>query len=254
MKIVKFLEFKDEDLQPIKSFSLKDELNPRVWDEFEIKDKVRQELIVIAHDFYEGTKLKTDIDDIVMCGSLSNYNWSQRYSDFDLHVIINYYDVDENYELVEKLCDYAKKIWNLQHDIKIEGYGVEIALQDKNSLLESIDRGKMGGVFSLLNNKWIKKPKKINFIPDEDLILEKAQTIMMIIDDIEREAIESKYDIIDEKISKVWKKIKDYRKSGLESEGGEFSIGNLVFKFLRRNGYLEKIMSLKREYYDKQFS
>ena len=45
----------------------------------------------------------------------------------------------------------------------------------------------------------------------------------------------------------MWDKIKNYRKSGLESEGGEFSIGNLVFKLLRRNGYIEKMIELKGE-------
>lgn len=31
----------------------------------------------------------------------------------------------------------------------------------------------MGGVFSILNNRWIKKPEKIEFEPDEKLITEK---------------------------------------------------------------------------------
>ena len=50
------------------------------------------------------------------------------------------------------------------------------------------------------------------------------------------------------------KKIKDFRKSGLDCEDGEFSVGNLVFKLLRRNGYIEKVMKIKRYAYDKQFS
>ena len=56
-----------------------------------------------------------------------------------------------------------------------------------------------------------------------------------------------------EKLDKIWKKIKDYRQSGLDSQGGEFSIGNLVFKLLRRNGYISHIFDLKKEMYDKQF-
>ena len=76
---------------------------------------------------------------------------------------------------------------------------------------------------------------------------------MMSVDDIEEESEEDKYEAFDEKISKVWKKIKDYRQSGLESESGEYSVGNLVFKLLRRNGYVGKIMELKRKVYDNQF-
>ena len=53
-------------------------------------------------------------------------------------------------------------------------------------------------------------------------------------------------------LKKVWKKIKEGRKAGLEKEG-EFSIENLVFKLLRRNGYIQKIMDIRRKAYDKQF-
>ena len=39
----------------------------------------------------------------------------------------------------------------------------------------------------------------------------------------------------------------------IESESGEFSTGNLVFKLLRRNGYVEKVMDMKNKSYDQQF-
>ena len=252
MKLVKYFEFHEKDLEPIKSFNIKDELNPKVWEGFELDSEIRKQLLKIGEDFYEGTELEADVLDIVLVGSLCNYNWSEKYSDFDLHIIINYLDIDENYDLVKKTCNYAKKIWNKQHEIIIKNYEVEIALQDIKDLDESIETGKMGGVYSLLEDKWIKKPKKIEFEPDEDLISEKAKSIMMIVDDIEDEAEEDKYEAFEEKISKVWKKIKDLRKRGLE-EGGEYSIGNLVFKLLRRNGYVGRIIELKGKIYDKQF-
>lgn len=254
MKLQKYLEFKKSDLEPIKSFYLKDDLNTKIWTNFKIDDEVREDLLRIGQDFFEGTDIKADVVDIALTGSLCNYNWSEKYSDYDLHIIINYEEVDEDKELVEKLCDYAKKIWNEQHNIKIKGYDVEIAIQDKDDLDRAIKGGRMGGVFSLLNNKWIKRPEKIEFEPDEKLITEKAKSIMMTVDDIDDQVDEDKYESFKEKIDKVWKKIKDYRQSGLESQSGEFSIGNLVFKLLRRNGYIEKIMELKKYAYDKQFS
>ena len=253
MKLTKFFEFKRGAFTPIKSFRLQDNLNTKIWSDFELDEDVKQQLLQIAKDFYEGTEIKADIVDIILCGSLCNYNWSEKYSDFDLHVIIDFNDIDDNYELVEKACDYAKKVWNAQHDIKIKGYEVEIAIQDGVDLNKAIDGGRMGGVFSLLNNKWIKKPERADFEPDEKLISEKAKTIMMTVDDIEEESEEDKYEAFEEKISKVWKKIKNYRQSGLESESGEYSVGNLVFKLLRRNGYISKIMEMKRKLYDKQF-
>jgi hypothetical protein len=46
-------------------------------------------------------------------------------------------------------------------------------------------------------------------------------------------------------------KIRKFRECGLE-KGGEFSDENLVFKILRRNGYLEKIKEMKNKILDKK--
>lgn len=251
MHIQKYFEFRESDLNPIESFRIKDTLNLKIWDDFELKRDIREDLLKIGEDFYHSTELKADVVDIVLCGSLCNYNWSEKYSDYDLHIIINFKQINEDLEIVEKLCDLSKKLWNQQHDIKIKGYDVEVAIQDKKDLNGSIKAGRMGGVFSLLNDKWIKKPEKVEFVPDEKLISEKGKSIMLEIDDlIESEDIE--YEELRSRIKKVWDKIKKLRERSLEEEG-EYGIGNLIFKLLRRNNYLGKIMDLKRNAYDKQF-
>ena len=246
----KYFEFVQDDFEPIKSFYLKDNLNDKVWNKFELNRDIREKLLKIGQDFFDETEIKTDVIDIVLCGSLCNYNWSERYSDYDLHIIVNMKDIDDDIELAEKLCDYAKKMWNTKHDIKIEGYDVEVAIQDSEELQNSVRDGRMGGVYSLLNDQWIKKPQKVEFEPDEKLIRMKAETVMSSVDELD---VEEEYAEFKEKIDKVWKKIKDFRKSGLESEGGEFSVGNLVFKLLRRNGYIQKVIEMKNKSYDKQF-
>ncbi len=247
MKLIKYFEFNQGDLDAVKSFRVKDELNPKIWTDFEINSEVREDLLKIAQDFYGSTDLQADVDDIILTGSLSNYNWSEKYSDYDLHILINFTQVNESVELVKKYADSVKKIWNDAHDIKIKGYEVEVYIQDVSEPHTST------GVFSLLNNKWKVKPERVEFEPDEDMIEEKGKSVMMLVDDLEEEVDEDKYESFLEKLQKVWDKVKNYRKSGLESEGGELSLGNLVFKLLRRNGYIEKIMKLKKKSYDKQF-
>ena len=247
MKLIKYFEFNQGDLDASKSFRIKDELNPKIWTDFEINSEVREDLLKIAQDFYGSTDLQADVDDIILTGSLSNYNWSEKYSDYDLHILINFTQVNESVELVKKYADSVKKIWNDAHDIKIKGYEVEVYIQDVSEPHTST------GVFSLLNNKWKVKPERVEFEPDEDMIEEKGKSVMMLVDDLEEEVDEDKYESFLEKLQKVWDKVKNYRKSGLESEGGELSLGNLVFKFLRRNNYIEKIMKLKKKSYDKQF-
>ena len=247
MKLIKYFEFNQGDLDAVKSFRVKDELNPKIWTDFEINSEVREDLLKIAQDFYGSTDLQADVDDIILTGSLSNYNWSEKYSDYDLHILINFTQVNESVELVKKYADSVKKIWNDAHDIKIKGYEVEVYIQDVSEPHTST------GVFSLLNNKWKVKPERVEFEPDEDMIEEKGKSVMMLVDDLEEEVDEDKYESFLEKLQKVWDKVKNYRKSGLESDGGELSLGNLVFKLLRRNGYIEKIMKLKKKSYDKQF-
>jgi hypothetical protein len=47
--------------------------------------------------------------------------------------------------------------------------------------------------------------------------------------------------------------LKKYRTCGLEKEG-EYSDENLVFKVLRRNGYIEKLMNFENDVVDKELS
>jgi len=52
---------------------------------------------------------------------------------------------------------------------------------------------------------------------------------------------------------KMKEKIRKFRQSGLQREG-EYSPENIAFKVLRRNGYLEKLSTLKTVSYDKKMS
>lgn len=244
--IIKFLEFKQEDLEPVKSFHVKETLNPKVWDNFEIKDEIREQLLKIAQDYWNSLELEADVKNIILTGSLANYNWDNKYSDFDLHIVIDFRDIDDNVELVKKYLDESKKNWNDLHDIKIQGFDVEIYVQDENEPHTS------SGIFSLLNNKWIVKPTKKDFEPDEKMISDKSKSIMLKIDSLEESIDNISHDEFDRKAMKIWKKIKDLRKQSME-EGNEFGLGNLIFKTLRRNNYIKKIIDLKRKSYDQQF-
>jgi hypothetical protein len=53
--------------------------------------------------------------------------------------------------------------------------------------------------------------------------------------------------------TKLKEKIMKMRKEGL-SKDGEFSIGNLTFKKLRNEGYIEKLIDVNSESYDKIYT
>ena len=64
---------------------------------------------------------------------------------------------------------------------------------------------------------------------------------------------EEKDQSILQKISNLQEKLKKFRSEGLE-EKGEYSYENLAFKFLRRNGYIQKLFDFKNNMIDKLLS
>jgi hypothetical protein len=243
----RILEFIQADFEPIGSFYIQDDLNRNIWDDNDkLKSKIRKDLIEIANDYIDFLDMDIDVKDLQFTGSLANYNWS-NFSDYDLHIILDKSKISSDSELVEKYLDNSEKLWKYQHDINIKGYPVEIFCQDVH------DQNISTGIYSLTNDKWIVKPTKKNFKPDETLIKKKASRFMNAIDELKEEFEDgTSYKEVKPMFRSLWKKIKDFRKSGLKNSG-EFSIENLVFKLLRRNGYIQRFQELKRKYYDKQF-
>jgi hypothetical protein len=235
----------DHRFDPLTSFRLHDTLEPEIWDNFELNKDIEEQLKKLASDYFENLDIDVELDDIWFTGSLANLNYS-KYSDFDIHLVFDFSEVNDDVELVTKYLDSMKKIFEEQHDIKILGYDVELYSQDIN------DEHTSTGVYSLLDDKWLRTPTKKNFRPDEKLIKIKAEKIMRQIDELKDDAKTKTYEDLEERIKKLWSGIKDMRKSGIEEEG-ELSTENLVFKLLRRNGSISDIIELKSKLYDKQF-
>jgi hypothetical protein len=241
------IEDKELDKKIIKSFKSKDSLSDNI---FELSDKIyvmrediRKRLIDISNDFIDSFGIEFFIHDIILTGSLSNFNWSQ-YSDVDLHILIDFEETDYPIDLVKEFFDAKKNVWNEKHDIKIKGYDVEVYVQDVNE--EHIS----SGVYSILHNKWLVEPKKETPNIDDRMILQKGEYYAKQIDSLIKKS--QKTDVLPH-IESLRKKIKEFRQSGLDS-GGEYSYENLTFKLLRRNGYIEKLIKLKKDITDKKLS
>lgn len=248
-------EYTGEDKKIVKSFKTKDSLSAQIFyqkdDKFLMRDDVRKKLSEICDDFIEFLGVEFFIHDVILTGSLSNYNWSD-YSDVDLHIIIDFEQLNkknnENLKIfdniIKEFFDAKKNVWNEKHDIKIKGYDVEIYVQNVDEPHVS------SGVYSILKNKWVIEPKKNEVKIDDRKILEKGDEYMKKIDKLE--SLRDKENILP-KIESLRKKIKEFRQCGLES-GGEYSYENLTFKLLRRNGYIEKLLKLKTDLTDKKLS
>ena len=244
---LRFEEGADPDSVDLSSFVVHETLDRKVWNSDDKMDPaIRDRLLQIAQDFYEKLGVKAEIKDITLTGSLANYNWS-KFSDLDVHIILDYQDVDENDELVRDLFMQTKSNWNRQHDIKVKGYDVELYVQDIN------DPHFSSGVYSLLNDDWVVKPRREDKEIDREAVQHKAASTMDMIDDVQKLFDEGDYDGAMEYGEKVREKIKRFRSSGLEREG-EYSFENLAFKVLRRNDYLERLSKLRVDSYDSQMS
>jgi hypothetical protein len=226
---------------------IQDELNPSIWikkgKDYIIKPQVRAKLLDIAKEFYEYLEVETPYEDIYFIGSMASYNWTSQ-SDIDLHLLFDYKKINKNTSLVTKYFDAKKSYWNDNHDIKIFGIDVELSCQEQGAPFYS------KAVFSIKNNKWLNIPDKDKFSVDKQALKSKILTIVNQIEKVEK--IKDNEELLLKSI-KVKDKIKKMRKSGLE-KGGEFSIENLTFKYLRNNGHIGKIMKLKRDAMDKKLS
>lgn len=239
----------------LSSFKLNKELNPKIWKGEKLNPKVRLRLLDIADEFWDDLDISwVSPKDILLTGSISNYNWS-KYSDIDLHILVDFNKVDEKVDFVKEFFDSKKKIWNDVHEtLKIYGFNVEIYVQDIKEEHAS------SGIYSVNKDKWLIKPNKDESSSiglNKYSIKEKSSKYMNKIDSLfdEFEETSDMYEIeeISKKVKMLYDRIKALRKDGLGKDG-EMSDGNIIFKVLRRSGYLEKLIDLKALTYDKIMS
>ena len=235
----------------INSFYLQDTFNPDLWNNSDnpksvtLKPEIRERLLMVANLFIEYLDTDLFIQDIIFVGSLVGYNWSE-FSDFDIHILIDLNE-SENKKLTEELFRLKKTVFNAAHDIRIKGYETELFVQDSN------EENSIQGIYSILNNEWLKRPEKENFKVDKKKLISKTNQWMDIIDGVLENAEDEDIDDAVKLVKKYREKLRKYRTCGLQKEG-EYSYENLVFKFLRRNGYISKLENFKNEFVDKKLS
>ena len=250
MNPTKWKSFLEELAEPqfvdTSSLISKKTLEPGLWHRDKLNPDVLEAAVRIANDFFNSLDLvNIRIEDIILTGSLASYNWSDM-SDFDLHILLDFNQLPEP----KMMVDYFKEKttnWNRTHNILIKGFEVELYIQDSN------EPHVASGIYSLMENRWLKRPSKYKLDIDYDIVKEKAAKLMEDIDDTYDLYAEKDYLLAKETAEMLMEKIKRYRKSGLET-GGIYSVENLVFKVLRRNDYLKKLSELRRLSYDASMS
>jgi len=234
------------------SFKKNDILAPRIWDGFDLNPRARLKLLDIADDFWDFANVTwAKRKGIHLTGSICNFNWS-KFSDIDLHIVVDFSEIDERKDFVQEYFDAKKNEWNNEHsNLKIYGYPVELYVEDVNAETAS------EGLYDLEKNDWIRKPNSDNIKQiglDKYEIKNKSAKLMTSIDDLYDELNSTDDDAelreIGVKAHKLLNKIKRMRKFGL-NRGGESDSFNIIYKVLRRAGYMDMLWDLSSELYDK---
>ena len=161
----------------------------------------------IVEELVERLDLDAEIKDIIVTGSLANYNWS-KFSDIDLHILIDFKEVNDNEELVKRFFDAVRSNWNKTHDIKVKGHEVELYVQDENEPHVST------GVYSLMNDKWLVKPNKVKPFIDKETAKKKAADIEREVDKVASVLYHGNHEAALDKAAYLKEKIKTMRQTG----------------------------------------
>lgn len=249
MHYINEVESKDISLS---SFKIKKELNPKFWPNGKLNSRVRLRLMDIADDFIKELAVDwVKPKDIIFTGSIANYNWS-RYSDVDLHILIDFKQIyPKNTDFVDDYFKAKKEVWLSNHeDLKIFGFPIEISVEDSN------ENNPSSGRYSLYKNKWVAEPDDFqDAVINQEYVKKRAAAFMTQIDDIENklksENDNHKCEKYGDKVYKIFDKLKTLRSEGLASDKKEMSSGNIIYKIIRRAGYIDKIWDIYNSSYDK---
>jgi len=210
-------------------------LNPKLWKEDTLKPEIKTQLVKIAEVFQKFIGVELEVIDYTITGSNANYMWTE-YSDLDLHIIVKGLPDEKERELFNA----KKALWSEEHNITVKGLPVECYVQGEDEEHHST------GVYSILADQWLEKPKKVKPNLNDAAIKAKKESL---IHDIESVLLSK--DIT--KLRAVKEKITNMRKAGLE-KAGEWSTENIVFKVLRNMGLIDKMTQLIRELEDEELS
>lgn len=219
------------------TIELHSQLNPQLWSNSKLNQKVQVALLRIAREFYEFLEFDAPLEDIQITGSQANYTYS-KYSDIDLHLIVNYKNVTCD-QPVEAMFDAKRRLWKERHDITIHGIPVEVYVEDTNKPVT-------GSSYSILNDAWIRRPKKIHAHWDDSEI---SRETLIWLEHI-KDALASQ-DL--ERIEKTKEDLGHYRRAGLRDQG-EFGSHNLAYKNLRNLGVVSLLMKASTHLEDQDLS
>mgnify|MGYP003117747840 CR=1 FL=1 len=215
------------------SLEAKDSLSPDIWENERLKPEVSERLSAVAKDFISSLKMDLEIKDVFLVGSMAGYNYS-KYSDIDLHVVLDFEEISPDKELLRSYFILAKSKWNKLYDITLYGHDVEVYVEDIE------DERTPSPVYSIVKEEWLSEPSREEMSIDYDGVTKKVNEKIDEVDELQALYEDGEFEDAYRLGVRLRSKMKNFRQSGLEREG-EYSNENLAFKVLRRSGDLDRM-------------
>ena len=219
-----------------------DELNPALFNQDatlkpEVKEKINEIVEEFLKDFIE-IEVELTVQDIILTGSNASYNYTKD-SDLDIHIIADTSKIEDTLNLHKVIYNTYKSAFNKKFEIELNKVPVEIYVETQDTPLVS------NGIYSVMNDEWVKEPTKDDIPEVDQEAIDKAfkpweKRYKALVDKITDETED------ESELDKFIDKLYELRQKGLAEEG-EYSIGNLVFKEVRNNGYLDNLKELRHK-------
>ena len=217
----------------LKEYHTHSTLNPKIWIDGKLRPGLQSGFMKIAEKFHDFLDIpNVGMLDVILIGSNANYNWT-KYSDIDLHVVINYMEVGDNLHMIKNYLHTKKALWNHNYPLKYKGINIELYAQDINENLHS-----SVGIYSVAHDKWVQKPKADLVYIDDAAIRQKADPFIYEIENLKED-----HPHVEKRIREILMRLRRLRQTGLEAEG-EYSVENLAFKYIRNKGLIDRLKEL----------
>jgi len=237
-----------------------DSLCPKLWVKNNQEDgnpawtldgRASRKIEKIAKEFFShfSSLLKQkDISDIQITGDLANFSHTPN-SNLDVHILVDLDGMDDlDAQDLKNEIAFLKSNWDLKNSKKIRGRDVDFYIQNAKDPHDS------SGLYSVLNGEWIKAPSLESPSFDERDVAKKYDAIAHEIDSLETQ-IEvtnspDRVKFLRDRATELKIKIQQMRKDAI-TKSGQPSVGSSIFKMLRKEGYIEKLIDVLSNSYDK---
>lgn len=213
-------------------------LNPKLWDKDSLKGEIKTALLRIAKDFLEYVDVPVKVIDIVIAGGNANYTYTNK-SDLDLHIIADVDSTPCDREAME-LFDTKRLLYKRDHNITVKDIPVELYIED-------VKTPAVSAAYSLLTNKWVREPERKTVGYDQKAVSKMVKLWKTVFKGAIRTG-----DL--QTCRNVLKLLREFRKKGLKTKAGEYSVPNLVYKSLRNDQSLEGLVTLVNKLHDRELS